>query len=159
MSPTLLLGGLVAHTCMAVLLDDLACSLRELDLADTGFAHRTHHRSLVASLVRELGSAADALDLDHGKPSLSALPLIEHAKPTIPWQTGELSSTFSLCSGFGRSAFFARSPSRIDVSPILHRTVTKALPGVGTRASLPVFGVGMQEFSTSAFPLPRGWLA
>jgi hypothetical protein len=144
---------------MAMLLDDPACLLRELDLADTGSAHRAHQRSLVASLVRKLGSAADALDLDHGTSSALALTRVEHAKITIPRQTGELSSTFSLCNGFRRPACFTSSRPRIDASPILRRTVTEALSRVRMRPSLALFGVGMQEFSTSAFPLPRGWLA
>jgi hypothetical protein len=142
---------------MPALSDDLACLLRELDIADTGFAHRAHQRSPVALAVRELSSAADALDLDHSSSSVFPLARIDHAKATIPWRTGELSSTFSLCSRFGRAAFLTSSPSRIEVSPILHGAVAGVLSRASTRASLALLGTGMQELSTQAFPLSRGW--
>jgi hypothetical protein len=82
---------------LVLLLDDPYRSLHELDLAGTASAHRTHHRSRVASTVRKLGSAADAFDLDHGKSSLFALARIEHTNSTISWQTGERPATFSRC--------------------------------------------------------------
>jgi hypothetical protein len=53
---------------------DLYRSLLELDLACTASAHGVHHRTRVASPVRKLGTAADALNLDHGKSSLPSFP-------------------------------------------------------------------------------------